>query len=162
MKYFDISAFPVNHELSKRLGFSKIYCSGKDILVLPRPSQQQEMPQIVSGSDIGMLVGAARDADVIGIMPDVLNKKLLEKVAESEKSIFININGLVLAGRRERQQRLQEIRKLIFAAHKLKCSAKIVSLATSNAELLSVGQMQVLAGMITKGQGGSDLLVDSI
>jgi hypothetical protein len=163
MKPFDIAAFEVGADLQKRLGFARIYSTAKDISISQR-SSGAHMPTIVSSMDPGALITAAREPEVIGIMPQgpEPSRKAIEKAAEYGKTIFIPVGGFTETGTAQRQLILRSMRKTFFAAHSLKARACIISLAASKNQLLSAGQLKGIANLISTQQGRPAILENRI
>ena len=163
MAYFDIALFEVNGELSKRLGYRKIYCSGKDFEISKRLGSTG-LPQIVINKDPGTLIGAVRNGGVAGIIfeENELSKKVVEKAEETKKTIFIPIRQLMGVPTRTRGSRVNGIRKIISAARRIDARVRLISLADSGNMLLSAAQMAEMANLLFDGRSdalfGGDIL----
>lgn len=158
---YDIACFEVPVDLAKRLGYKKIYATGKDIIVVSRP-QGGEIPQIVMSRDSGVLVNGLRDIGVIGIIfdGDDLTKKVVEKASELKKTVFVPVGRLTQMNIRERGPKIGRLRKIIFSAHKLGARVRVVTLADSEIALLSTEQIKELGGILIGGGNGASLFGD--
>lgn len=161
MRCSDIAQFEVPKDLAKRLGYSNIYVSGKDLMVVKVP-QHRDIPQIVMNSDPGILINGLRDINVIGIIfeREELTKKVVEKASEVKKMIFVPIAQLTRANIEERGPKIGRLRKIIFSAHKLGARVRFVTLADSEIELLSTEQMKEIGRLILKDGNYTGLLGD--
>lgn len=151
--HFDIALFDVDAGLQVRLGYKRIYCAGRDVLVSPHPAPGT--PAIATGSDAGMLIPELRKPDVIGIAFDGnrLDKKAIEKAAEYGKTVFMPVGRFTELSGRERVSALHALSKIFFAAHALRARAMMVTLAGSRTQLLSTAQMRELAQLVSGRQG---------
>ena len=154
-----MAAFSVDIGLSKRLGYSRILSKGKDFS-LSESHHGAEMPSIICSSDHGTIMSALRSPDVTGIIfkHNALDKKAVEKAAESSKTIFIPIFQLTCAGISERRSIARDMRKLIYYAHKARARVRLISLAESGEQLLSVSQMRQIAALLIK-EGSEELVI---
>ena len=151
MRCSDIAQFEVPKDLTKRLGYTNVYVSGKDLVVVRAP-QSGEIPQIIINNDPGILINGLRNINVIGIIfeGEELTKKVVEKAAELKKTIFIPIAQLTLLGIEERGPKIGRLRKIIFSAHKLGARVRFITLAGSEIELLSTEQMKEIGRLLLK------------
>jgi len=157
MAFFDIASFEVESGLRARLGYKRIYVNGKDIEVVPRPKAAR-VPQIVVGDDPGLLINWLRDANVIGVIfkDNQLSKKVIEKAAELRKTIFVPVNQFFGVSPQHRGARMGKARKIILSSHKLSAQVRMVSMASSTSQLLSVSQMEEMAKLLC-GERGAQL-----
>ncbi len=150
MKHFDIALFEPDSGFASRLGYSKVYCIGKDVALGQRPAKSQ-IPLIVRGSDQGILANALRDGGVIGIIFEgKADKKVIERVAELGKTVFMPVDKLLNSHLSSRDQALGGLRKTAFACAKLKANASVISLAEDREHMVSAGQMSEIANLILK------------
>lgn len=162
MIYFDIARFDVSDGICKRLGYKKIYRAGKDV-VISGGVEKAPVPLIVVSKDPGVLIGAVRDNNVVGIIfeENELTKKVVEKAAEMKKVVFLAVGQLMRIPPKERGFRVSRMRKIILASHKMGARVALVSLADSETMLLSTMQMMEVARLLFKepsGLFGGDVL----
>ncbi len=149
MGYFDIAHFGVGEDLCKRLGYKKIYCVGKDLVVSGR-TEKTDLPLIVISKDPGTLIGAVRDSCVAGIVfeDNELAKKVVEKAAEMGKTVFLVVGQLMKTTVKERGVRVGRMRKIILASRKMGARVSLVSFADSEHMLLSAMQMSEVSRLL--------------
>ncbi|MHB1829932.1 MAG: hypothetical protein ACYCO0_00915 [Candidatus Micrarchaeaceae archaeon] len=162
MVYFDIARFGAGDGLCKRLGYKKIYCVGKDVVISGRV-EKTGVPLIVISKDPGTLIGAVRDGGVVGIVFDEneLTKKVVEKAAEMNKVVYLAVGQLMRTTVQERGFRISRMRKIVLAARKMGARVSLISLADSEPMLLSTMQMSEIARLLFKDASelfGGDVL----
>lgn len=159
MAYSDVVQFGVSKDLVRRLGYKTMCEVGKDMVLVQRPQPGNEIPQIVRNRDPGVLINGLRDINVVGIIFDreELTKKVVEKAGELKKTIFIPVGELTLVNVAERGPKVGRMRKIIFSAHKLGARVQLVTLASSEIELLSTGQLKAVGRFLLKDKEGGNL-----
>lgn len=149
MEHFDVALFDVDKGLQTRLGYSRIYTIGKDIALSASPSSSGA-PMIVRSKDQNSLSRALKDPGVVAIIfeDSVLNKKFIEKAAESRKPILIPVSAMLHMDPRDRQSELSRLRKILESAHSLGARCVLVTLAERAEYLVSTGQMAEVSHML--------------
>lgn len=149
MKYYDIIAFDAEKKLQQRLGFTKMYTVGKDVMIHATP-KQSGIPVIIKSKDQGAIIRYMKDPGVCGIIfeDNFLSRKTIEKAAEAKKTIFIPTAHLQWHSVSDRHAEIKKIKQILSAAHSLKAKAALVSLAENKESLLSRDQMAELSRMI--------------
>ena len=149
MNYFDMAMFDVDENLQKRLGYSRIYSSGKDFIIQETPKHSSARI-IIRTRDQNNLIRFMKDGAVCGIIFEnfELSKKTIEQAALSRKTIFIPISPLLWHSVWDRQREMQKIKKIVIAAHKLKAKVAIATFAENKESLLSREQLSEISKMI--------------
>lgn len=153
MKCSDVVSFNVPEELARKLGFGKIFVSGRDLFISEIPVENGK-PQIIISRDPSRLIGGVRNPNVIGIIfaGGDLTKTVLEKVVEYKKAVFVPVGRLLSVDVRERGPELGRIRKIVLASRKAGANVRLVTLAGSDIELLSKRQLLAVAGLVLDGR----------
>lgn len=162
MKYIDIVQFKVDKGLYERLGYRKLLTVGEDLDIVTRHGREK-LPFIIKSKDPNTIFASIRNPYAIGVIFDeaALSKKVIEKVCELKKTIFVPLNEITTSKASDRNTMIYKARKIILAAHRARARICVVSLAASNHQLLSSAQMQEVAKLIS-GEKGPELLCDRI
>lgn len=159
MRYYDIVAMEgVGEGLSRSLGFERVF-SAKDIRVIDRPSGNSAY--LLRSSEPGSIFRALGDRNCLGVIfkDNVPVKKTLEKVASSEKPVVIPITELTCASGASFMRNTYRLRSVLEACEKAGVDAAIVSLASSDSDVLSALQMLELARFIGAGDAKAKAMV---
>ena len=130
MKYYDIALFSVDKGLQKRLGYESIYTVGKEIFIQDHKGQRK-YPTIIRSADQTALIKSLKDSAVIGVIidDDKVSKKVIEKVAQSAKTLFLPLTPLIWEDVNLRQKRFSRLRQVLGAAHKFKAKTTLITLS---------------------------------
>lgn len=154
MQYYDVAGFEVSGELASRLGFSRVYLSGRDVQLL-----EDRMPgagkAIVRSSNPGILAKALRSRNTVGIVisGSELLRKVVEEVRINGKLLVFVASELTAASPSDRLRNLQRMRRLLQFATHMRAEAAIISLAGGKEYLMSRMQMVEIARLIGADDG---------
>ncbi|MDE1860248.1 MAG: hypothetical protein KGH72_00855 [Candidatus Micrarchaeota archaeon] len=150
MRCFDVSEGQIEKGLSKRLGFEHIFTLGRDMGIGTNPGASRNTKFIIKSSDDGAVLRNMGMHNVVGIIMDQNKRQrsIIEKLASSEKLLFIVTKGITNSTTYARLREIQNARKLVSLAHMYGAGVALVSLASSNEELVSSMQMFEIAKFI--------------
>ncbi len=155
MKYFDIIGMKEGADpaLVSRLGFSKVFSIGRELELRASPVRSGKK-QIVSSKEVGTLMKAAREQDVVGIAfedNEIVNKAIAA-AKEAGKPIIVDMSGIFAAQIHDRYRNIGRIRGLLKAVAIAKADVVLVSGAKSVHYLLSPNQIIEIAKFLGQGE----------
>jgi RNase P/RNase MRP subunit p30 len=152
MRFFDLVCFQDESvaDTGVRLGFRKVFVSGRDVGVVEEYKSGQKYRQIIRSDDIGRISKALRQGDVIGMMPQSssVSRKTLDTIMSNEKALFLPLRWVTCSDRTARIQNLAKARTSVRNALVARVPISIVSMAESGDELISSLQMIEVAGFL--------------
>lgn len=164
MQYIDIVNFsgPIDKELQKRLGFSKILTSG-DVDVIDAPNKQTKKQFLINSTVPNVVYNLMKANNAIGLLIDGngVDAKMLAKVSDAGKLLVFNAYYLTIS-ERDRIGKIHKMRKNFRNAAKLKAKMAIVTLAPNEDYLMSSIQLLEVANLITLNDAAAKKMVSTI
>jgi hypothetical protein len=165
MKYFDIVITnEAEPQLAARLGYERVLVAGKDIDILDNLHFNGRRKAIVRGRNVGTLMRAIKEQNVIGVMIDdnLTMGKVIAAAKENEKPIVVSTEGLNRRNYLERQKAIYRLRKLFRLLAKTRNEVILVTLAPDRHSLLSVGQMIEVAKFLGADEAKSRQMISTL
>lgn len=162
MAYFDLSSSEItDRRVTASLGYKKIF-SSKELPVLENLDSNERC--IVRSGEIGMLRRAIRRNNVAGIMikDNELLRIAVEEAAENEKTLFISLHDILCSDTKSRLRNIYRARGLMAFAMRSKASISLVSLADSEAGLISTMQMLGMAKFLGASEENAKRIVSRL
>ena len=152
MAYFDVVASDDAAQISKELGYKKIFLIGSDVLIADAKEAEGEMGKkvIVSGGPVGILMHVMGKNNVIGLLVsgNEANKQLLANMAENGKLIIFSASNLTCTDQRTRLRNLGLYKQLLKTAKHVKVPLAIATVAQDRTGALSPAQLIEIAKFI--------------
>ena len=150
MDYYDIvmDSCSIDEKLSQRLGFKKIFSTGKDIRFtnLNDPKIKGAQDGIIMGSDKNKLFACARGEVKAIIVTDFrIDRKLMAHMAENDIALCIPLSSITSSYGLARSRAIYMLNNLFTYAKKSKIEVSFVTLASSELYLASAMQLMELA-----------------
>ena len=163
MKGYDIVRMDnVSAVFSNKLGYKKIINSS-EIKISEIPLNNSKDRYILISGDENSLRKAMKDNMCIGvsIKDNILMKKSLEQLHDSEKLLFINGSLITSSRKNELPKVIYKTRNLIRNAVIYKTTTAFVSLANDYAHVMSAMQLKAVAMFICEDEKLTDKLLTS-
>ncbi|MDE1855074.1 MAG: hypothetical protein KGH57_02015 [Candidatus Micrarchaeota archaeon] len=150
MQFFDLVNFhEVPESLAARLGYKKIFQTGKDAEVFEKTVVSGGKGVVRSDSQEAITKGL-RQSNVIGVIPKGISagREVLDEVKENEKMLIIPLSEVTCSDGTSRVQSMAKMRRLVKSVLMAKVPFALVSFASSSECLMAGLQMIEVAGFL--------------
>jgi hypothetical protein len=137
--YFDISYFDVPENLTRLLGFKKIYTIGKQL-------ELNKNADNIIADDFSLQKFSI--SNVVGVRINKIDRQFFQKIREEEKIAIIDISNLINASGEGIIKEYKRLKLLAMNALKAKLNLSIATFAKNEEGLLSSMQMLEVAKFI--------------
>ena len=152
MRFFDLANFTDDAlgGFGKRLGYEKIFSTGKDVEIIDVARGDSQKRKIVMSDSAETVAKELKQGSVIGIMPKgtSVSGKTLDAIKNNEKLLFLAVSQVTCAAEGFRMQNLARARSLARSAMMSKVPIAIVSMAEDREGLMSSLQMLEVASFL--------------